>query len=227
MKLGIMQPYFFPYLGYFHLISNCDVFILFDDAQYIRHGWINRNRIFSPNPDGWQYIGVNLKKHSRATKIREVQIDHNSDWERKISRQLQIYQKAKDFEEVSELVSTSIGVECIKLVDLNYVTIKAVCSILEIDTVIHKSSQLNFDYSKVSHPGQWALEISQQFGASTYINPISGRDLFVKEEFSRAGVNLEFSSLDQLKRHQSRNFSILDDLLTHGVNPVRDWLNRV
>ena len=66
MKLAIMQPYFFPYIGYFQLISAVNKWVIFDNAQYIRHGWVNRNRILSPDLEQeWQYIGVPLQKHDQ------------------------------------------------------------------------------------------------------------------------------------------------------------------
>ena len=66
-KVAIMQPYFFPYLGYFSLIKHTDEFILFDPVQFIRHGWIERNRILKPE-NGWQYISVPLEKHEMQRK---------------------------------------------------------------------------------------------------------------------------------------------------------------
>ena len=92
MKLGIMQPYFFPYIGYFSLIKHTDDFILLDTVQFIRHGWIERNRILKPS-DGWQYIMVPLKKHSRETLIKNIEINNEQQWKEKILAQLQHYKK--------------------------------------------------------------------------------------------------------------------------------------
>ena len=58
MRLGMMQPYFFPHLGYFSLVEHVDVFVLFDTAQFIRHGWVDRNRILKPGGEDWQYVRV-------------------------------------------------------------------------------------------------------------------------------------------------------------------------
>ena len=91
MKLGIMQPYFFPYLGYFDLINYSEKWVVFDDVQYIRHGWINRNRILHPT-NGWSYIIVPVK-YSRNTRIREVTIIEDGKWKKRIRGQLQIYKK--------------------------------------------------------------------------------------------------------------------------------------
>ena len=74
MRLGIMQPYFLPYLGYISLIKHTDEFILFDSAQFIRHGWIERNRILKPG-EGWQYIAVPLVKHGQKTAFCSVEIN--------------------------------------------------------------------------------------------------------------------------------------------------------
>ena len=73
VRLGIMQPYFFPYLGYFDLINRTDRWIVFDTAQYIRHGWVNRNRILHSDSE-WQYILVPLKKHSRKAAIKDIAV---------------------------------------------------------------------------------------------------------------------------------------------------------
>lgn len=95
MKLGIMQPYFFPYLGYFSLIKHTDRFILFDTVQFIRHGWIERNRILKPN-EGWQYIQVPLiKDKGRDTVIKDVKIRNTENWQQKIIAQLQHYKKKR------------------------------------------------------------------------------------------------------------------------------------
>src|SRR5665648_86327 len=90
MKVGIMQPYFFPYLGYFSLIKNTEQFILFDPVQFIKHGWIERNRILKPQGD-WQYISVPLVKHSRDTIIKDIQISNTNDWKQTIFAQLVHY----------------------------------------------------------------------------------------------------------------------------------------
>ena len=93
MKLAIMQPYFMPYIGYISLIKNTDQFILFDTVQFIRHGWIERNRILKPN-EGWQYIQVPLiKDNGRDTVIKNVRINNAENWKSKIIAQLQHYKK--------------------------------------------------------------------------------------------------------------------------------------
>jgi len=96
MKLAIMQPYFFLYLGYFSLIKHTDKFILFDIVQFIRHGWIERNRILKPS-EGWQYFRVPLQKHPRETKIKDILIDNDQAWKEIILAQLQHYKKSAPY----------------------------------------------------------------------------------------------------------------------------------
>ena len=91
-KVGIMQPYFFPYLGYYSLIAHTDQFILFDGVQFMRHGWIERNRILKPN-EGWQYVAAPLEKFPFGTKIRHVKVRQAEDWKGKLLRQLEHYKK--------------------------------------------------------------------------------------------------------------------------------------
>ena len=93
-----MQPYFFPYLGYFDLLYNADLFIVYDTVQYIKQGWINRNRILHQNRAGWQYVSVPLDKGSfkelYRTPIRDVTVTSAGPWQEHIVGQLAHYEKA-------------------------------------------------------------------------------------------------------------------------------------
>ena len=97
MRLGIMQPYFMPYIGYFSLIKHTDLFILFDTVQFIRHGWIERNRVLKQN-EGWQYVKVPLiKDNGRDTVIKDVRINNSENWKERMLSQLQHYKKTAPF----------------------------------------------------------------------------------------------------------------------------------
>ena len=102
-----MQPYFVPYIGYFSLIKHSDLFILFDPVQFIRHGWIERNRVLKQN-DGWLYIQVPLiKNNSRETLIKDCLIDNTKDWKSKIKSQLQPYKKiAPNYFKVLKIINS-------------------------------------------------------------------------------------------------------------------------
>jgi WbqC-like protein family len=104
MKLALMQPYFFPYIGYFELIYRVDQWIVFDIAQYIKLGWVNRNRILHP-VNGWQYIIVPCRKHNYQVAINDIQIVEDNRWRSKIFGQIQHYsKKAPFFKPVTNIV---------------------------------------------------------------------------------------------------------------------------
>ena len=100
MKLGIMQPYFFPYLGYFHLISAVDEFVLYDDVNFIKQGWISRNRIISNT--GTQFLTLQLLGASSFKKINEIQTGNNK--EKLVKSVYQSYSKAEYFKERFPLI---------------------------------------------------------------------------------------------------------------------------
>ena len=119
MRLAIMQPYFFPYLGYYSLIKKSDKFILFDTVQFIRRGWIERNRILKP-VEGWQYVGVPLVKKPLLTPIHEMEIKVQEDWKGKLILQLEHYKKRAPFyQETLRVIKESLNINTSSIVKLN------------------------------------------------------------------------------------------------------------
>jgi hypothetical protein len=130
MRLARHQPYFFPYIGYFSLISECDMFVLFDTSQYVRHSWMNRNRIAGLS-DGWEYITVPVRKHDRATPTRDVRISDQYDWRGVVKRQLERYRRhAPHYRETIDLVSSVLAEGSDRLARLNTRGVVAVCEYL-------------------------------------------------------------------------------------------------
>ena len=231
MTLGIMQPYFFPYIGYWQLIKAADEFILFDDVQYIRHGWINRNRILKPN-EGWTYITIPLKKHSRNDLIKDIKVAGNIDWQDVLLNQLNNYKKLAHFySETINLIENIIKkLDNDSAVEVNQIIIAELCGYLDIDTKITVSSHYNFDYSNVHDAGDWALEISRQKKAKVYINPISGKELFDKEKFISNNINILFLKPHEITYNQKRKpfepwLSIIDVLMFNGKDETVKLLN--
>src|SRR5690349_20303640 len=160
MKLGIMQPYFFPYLGYFDLINYTDRWIVFDDVQYIRHGWINRNRILHPK-DGWSYIVVPVR-HTRQMHIREVTIAEDGKWKKRILGQLHNYQKkAPYYDLVIGLIEDCLTFDDDLISRFNIFTLRKVCDYLGIHFNYSVFSEMNLNLEDIKEPGDWALSISQ------------------------------------------------------------------
>ncbi|MFZ2540641.1 MAG: WbqC family protein [Gallionella sp.] len=228
-RLAIMQPYFFPYIGYWQLIHAADSFVLFDDAQYMRHGWVNRNRILKPG-GGWQYILVPLKKHDMTESIKNVQADSDKNWKERIIGQLAHYKKtARYFDETNEIVRKILfGNDEHGIAAINYFSIRSLCAYLDIKTEIIVSSERNFDYSNVGGAGEWALRIAEQMGASEYINPAAGESLFNREKFSSSNIKLSFLKSREIAYSQRGVFepslSIIDVLMFNGIEGAKEFL---
>ena len=192
MKLGSMQPYFFPYLGYISLIKHTDKWIVLDTVQYIRHGWINRNRILKPG-EGWQYIIVTIKKHSQKTLIKDIEISNTYEWKSKILRQLEIYnKKALYYNRTIELLSEIFEYETDSISDFNVYALKKTCNFLDIPFNYGILSEMGLKIENVNEPDDWALQEAQKLGAKKYFNPIGGLEFFNREKFRNAGIDISF-----------------------------------
>jgi hypothetical protein len=220
-----MQPYFFPYVGYYSLIKYTDYWIVFDEVQFIRHGWIERNRILKPN-DGWQYIQVPLIKHSRETLIKDVVIRNNEPWREKILAQLQHYKKrAPYYYQVIKLVSEALAIETSSIVELNAKILEVTCSYLGIGFKYDIFSKMDLEIEAVNAPDEWALNISNALGAKEYVNPPGGKEFFNIQKYSEKNIKLTFLSNKVDNYNQNRtNFegglSIIDLLMFNSVEEV-------
>ena len=230
MRVAIMQPYFFPYIGYFMLIKNTDLFVLFDNIQYIRHGWINRNRILKPG-EGWQYINFPIRKHSRGTLIQDIIINNDQHWKRKIMAQIQHYKAtAPHYEAVMKFLENALEINTESVVDLNTFLLSEVCRYLEIDFHFQKSSELNIDWNNVNAPDEWALEISKYYKAKEYINPVGGIDIFEKDKFEKEGISIKFIAPVFRRYSQGRSdfipsLSIIDVMMFNSKNTTRQMMD--
>lgn len=192
MKIGIMQPYFFPYLGYLSLIKHTDEFMLFDPVQFIRHGWIERNRVLKPG-NGWQYISVPLQKHSQGTKIQDIKIDNSKDWHEKIFAQLQHYKKKSPFyAQTIDVIKAGFSTTTDSITKLNYNTIKSVCDYLNIKFNCSIYSERNLAIDNVMAPDEWALNICKTLKYTEYWNPPGGQVFFDANKYEKAGIKLVF-----------------------------------
>ncbi len=228
MKLGIMQPYFFPYIGYFQLINAVDKFILFDVVQFIRHGWIERNRILKQNND-WLYVKVPLNKPKRETKINDLTI-RTEDWKNKIIAQLQVYKKrAPYFNSVLSIISESIAYKTDSIVKLNEHIINKINGYLKIETPVFVFSEMDLKIEQVNDAGEWALNISKAINANTYINPIGGQEIFDREKFERNKIELKFLQTGGIIYNQFNesfipHLSIIDVMMFNSAEEIRKML---
>lgn len=232
MRLGIMQPYFFPYLGYYSLIKNTDKFIFLDDVQFIRHGWIERNRILKP-AEGWQYVAVPLQPHNRSTLIKEIAIRDTEDWRGKLLRQLEHYKKRAPFySETLSLVADALGTECRSIVKLNANILMKTCQYLGLPLNLGIYSDMHLPIEEVTSPGEWALNISTALNADEYINPAGGIEIFKPEGFKSNGISLRFLA-NNLRPYSQRRpsfepgLSIIDVMMFNDPGAVNRLIDDV
>ena len=231
MKLAIMQPYFFPYVGYFSLMEYADRFVFFDTPQYITRGWVNRNRLLTAAGEP-VYMTVPIKKAPRETAIKDILIDDAQNWREKIYGQLSAYKKrAPRYRETAEFVHEALdGYEGSSLSALNIRTMTMTAEALGIDCRFDTFSEMELPIGSVNAPDEWALEISKAMGAEVYVNPPGGMDFFDKSKYDRAGIDLQFlkSGLKPYIQRIGRwepALSIIDVMMFCGGDEIKDLLN--
>lgn len=231
MRLGINQPNFLPYLGYIALVKHVDQFILFDTAQFERHGWMERNRVLKQADGGWQYVSVPLEKHSQKTAIRDIRINNSTDWRKRILKQLQLYAKAPYYRDVIGLMQRILCSDYGKLVDLDRVCLEEICTYLGIDTPITVFSEMGLEIGEVKEPDEWALNICKAIpDAGEYWNLPKGRTFFDTKKYEQNGIDLQFMDIEITEYKQLRNdfegrLSIVDVMMFNDVNEVNRMLD--
>ncbi len=228
MKIGIMQPYIFPYLGYWQVMNKTDRWIFFDTVQYNKRSWMNRNRIMHPNPvKEYQYISVPIKKHPRGTLINEVEINQDINWRETIKGQLTVYKqlRAPYYDDVHALIESILDeAKMDSFLELCILSSEAICKSLHIAINYKIASQTDFDRERITAPGEWALEICKAQKADMYINPYSGYDIFDEENYRKNNIELRFLKPAIREYTQSKrerfvpSLSIIDMLMFTGFS---------
>ncbi|MDH0850670.1 MULTISPECIES: WbqC family protein [Delftia] len=222
MKLSIMQPYFFPYIGYFRLLQTVDKFVFYDDVNFIKGGWINRNRLLLGGKVG--YFTVPLSEASSFVKINSIKIKSDIPWEARILAQISAsYSKAPYYTSVRDLVEKVVFSHDGYISTLAKKSVLAVADYLSISKVVEISSEL---YGNQNLRGTArVLDICRQEAASVYVNLPGGRNLYSQADFSREGMDLLF--LDGPMREYSQagtefhsGLSIIDVLMFNSPEEV-------
>jgi hypothetical protein len=236
MKIGIMQPYFFPYLGYFQLIHAVDRFLLYPHVQHIRDGWINRNRILIK----WGepiFIHAPIQPCSRDTLIRDVLIDHQDGaWRRRILRMLHHnYATSKFYPKVQPLIEEILNPNIPDLSSLNCRLVAKIASAIGLNTEIVCAGKEYWEIEQslavdaeqdglpagVDKKSARIQRLCQKEGADTYINAIGGLELYSKSLFKTLGLELLFlspgeDSYPQFATEFQPRLSIIDVLMHNG-----------
>jgi hypothetical protein len=208
MKLAIMQPYFFPYIGYFQLIAAVDKFIIYDDVNFINRGWINRNNLLINGKAG--LISVPLNGASQNKRIKDIAPVSDQKWRITLLKTIeQNYKKAPHFDVVYPMLIKVIDTNASTISEFNYQGINAVCTYLGISTTLIPSSEL---YANNELKGQYRiLDICLKEKAHHYINPSGGMELYNREVFSNEGISLSFIK-SELPRYNQFGFEFIPAL---------------
>jgi hypothetical protein len=227
LKLAIMQPYFFPYIGYWQLINYVNVFVVYDNIEYTKKGWINRNRyLMNGKPE---YFSLPIEKGSDYLDIVERRVsDSYSD--KKILHQLDAaYKKAPYYRETINLIERIYDISDRNLFVFLYDTIKSVVDYLDIDTEIVVSSTVSKD--RALKKEKRVIDLCKSINADIYINPIGGMELYDKNDFLNEGIEIQFlkSQLPEYKQYQNEfvpALSIIDTLMFCGREGTKEMLSK-
>ena len=218
-----MQPYLFPYIGYWQLINAVDVFVIFDDVSYIKKGYINRNSILL-NGQG-QRITLELIGASQNKLINEIEIRGNS---KKILRTIELsYSKAPYFKEIFPIIEEILNQEEKNLAKFIGYSLEKISNYLKIDTKFLYSSSIKKDNSLKAQ--NKILDICSKLNAKNYINTIGGVNLYDEDRFKKEGIDLNFLkakiiNYQQFKDEFISHLSIIDVLMFNDIDAVRNML---
>lgn len=222
-----MQPYLFPYLGYFQLVNCVDHFVFYDDVSYIKGGYINRNRILVNGQP--KYITIPLIAASSNKRINETRICVDHVYVSKTLQKIrQNYSKCDFFDDVFPIVESVFKSSSEDIAELASLSVRVVSDYLGLSTKFYFSSELKFLRSG-SNRTQKILDITQGLGGSIYINSSGGVQLYSKEDFSDSSVTLKFISNKFPEYEQQSNgfvpgLSIIDVLMNNSKLEVLQML---
>ncbi len=226
MKIAIMQPYLFPYIGYFQLINSVEKFVIFDDVNFIKKGWINRNRIL--NGDTEYMFTLPLLGASQNRFIKDIEIFEAEQNKKLLLEKLaNFYSKAKYFSEIFPLLKSIILNSEKNLSCYIKNSLEEICNYLDVKTEFLESSKLHYDSNLKAQ--KKIIAIAKSLGATSYYNLPGGKDLYDKKDFDEQKIKLKFINSEEIKYPQfSNNFlpnlSIIDVLMFNSKEEIKNYL---
>ena len=221
-RIVVLQPSYLPWLGYFDQLYKSDVFVLYDDVQYDKHGWRNRNRIKTDKGPLWLTVPVVTRGQGLPTN-REARIDARQPWARKHLQTLRVnYAKAPAFAEVFDALAPVLSREWVHLVDLNRAALDTLCALLGLDRSIALSSDLDIPGEKT----QRLVAICRALGADRYLTGDAAMDYLDEAQFAANGIRVEYHHYRhpvyaQLHGDFVPYLSVVDLLMNHGRESLR------
>ncbi len=230
MRLAVMQPYVFPYIGYFQLIQAADRFVFYDDVNFIKRGWIHRNNLLV---NGSHFLfSIPLAQVSQHKLINETELhpDTYDAWRQKFAKTItQSYKTAPYFRAVYPLIMNVLDQTYDSVAALAEESLRSVASYLNIATSLVRSSSLS--YPRASKGQERILAICRQQQASVYINLMGGAALYEHELFAGEGIDLKFIQAEeiiyaQFKQPFVSNLSIIDVLMFNSQEEISHMLQQ-
>lgn len=221
-----MQPYFVPYLGYWQLMNAVDKYVIFDDVNFIRKGWINRNRILIHGEA--KYFRIPLLQASQNKKIKEIELAKDSSLLDKNLKTIELaYKRAPYFDVIFPLIEQIIRCQEKNLVFFLTNSFYLICRYLDITTELVFSSSLSKDNSLKGE--KKILSICDILNATEYYNAIGGQELYSSENFENNGIYLRFLKPERIEYKQFSNafqkdLSIIDVMMFNEKEKIKQFL---
>lgn len=225
MTLAIMQPYFFPYIGYWQLIKAVDIFVIYDDVNYINKGYINRNSILVGNKS--QKFTLELIGASQNKLINEIEVGSNS---KKLLKTIEIaYKKAPYFSDIFPMIEDILNNKEKGLARFIGHSLVQISDYLKLNTKFIYSSDIKKENSLKAQDK--IIDICKKLEAIDYINAIGGQELYNKEKFKEQNLNLNFLKTELTEYKQFKNdfipyLSIIDILMFNRLSEVNQLLRK-
>ncbi len=226
MKIAIMQPYFFPYIGYFQLINAVDKFVIYDDVNFIKSGWINRNKILINNKSSW--FTMHLIGASSNKEIYNISINNKPD--KLLSTIKHNYIRAPYFKSTFIILEKILNTDLKNLAEFISFSLTELCLYLGISTEFFISSKLK-KYENLKKEER-IINICKYLKADAYINLIGGIDLYSKKNFSENNIELWFISTDTGIKYNQFNhsfvpgLSIIDVMMFNSKKEIHGMLSQ-
>lgn len=217
LVVGILQPSYLPWLGYFEQISRADIFVVYDDVQFEKSSWRNRNCIKTPKGTHWLTVPV-LTKGRNFPRIDEVEINNAEPWQKKHVRTIsQYYRKAPCFDRHAPALFEIIERPWTRLCELNLALVRHLCAELGIKTPLLRSSELGIK----GQNNERLVAIVRHLGGTVFYEGAAGRDYIDEGLFVRHGIEVRFQDYrhpvyGQLHGEFTPYLSVVDVLLNHG-----------
>ena len=219
MKIGIMQPYFFPYIGYFQLIDSVDLYVNLDHVSFMKRSYMVRNNLKN------EYrINLQVNNGSQNRRCKDVTVNFDNKWSQKIESNVSsLYSKENNYQEIMDLIfMPCLYEENISVSDYNINSIIRICEYLNIDTKFKRSSEGMTEQKK----GEGLKEICKKNDSYFYVNAIGGRSLYDKEDFKKSGIDLYFCKMDENIEFENPYSSILHLLFTYPKDHIKEQIKK-